>query len=319
MAAADDLARLLRSETDRIEWKQSTSQRDAILQAVCALANDLADSRQTGYLLIGVDKSGQPRGIDPEGDLDAQQREVADRLRSSKIQPVPSTSVTIARYDERHLLVVGVEPYAVPPVVEVDGQAWVRVDSSTRRANQADITRLNERRPAAHVPFDTRPLPTTSLGDIEVGELRRVFEAAREGDADRDTFPAFESWLTQKQHGAVVSDRFVPNAATVLVLGKSPQDHLPAAWVDLVRYGGPDRDAAILSRRAATGTVPDQLEAGWTWLALQMETIPAEPSGIRAAFVPLYPEEALNAAEPQPTSREGSIMAAPPRVVSHQS
>lgn len=90
-----------------------------------------------------------------------------------------------------------------------------------------------------------------------------------------------------------MSDRFVPNAATVLVLGKSPQDHLPAAWVDLVRYGGPDRDAAILSRRAATGTVPDQLEAGWTWLALQMETIPAEPSGIRAAFVPLYPEEAL--------------------------
>jgi hypothetical protein len=27
----------------------------------------------------------------------------------------------------------------------------------------------------------------------------------------------------------------------------------------------------------------------------------------------------LSAAEPQPTSREGSIMAAPPRVVSHQS
>ena len=43
---------LLRSETDRIEWKSSLKQTEEIIRAVCALANDLRDSGQPGYLIV---------------------------------------------------------------------------------------------------------------------------------------------------------------------------------------------------------------------------------------------------------------------------
>lgn len=293
MVAPDVLARLMQSETDRIEWLQSTNDREGILRAVGALANDLADSRVPGHVVVGLDRVGKVRGIDPDGGLDDQQKVLADRLLSSKIQPVPSTTVSIASVEGRHLLVVQVEPYAVPPVVEVDGQAWVRVGSTTRRASHADMQRLTERRPLGRLPFDTRPFAGATLADVDLRTMRSAYEAARDADADKDSFPTLEAWLAQKQYGKIEQGQFVPNAATILLSGHSPQDHVPGALVDLVRYRGRDHDSDVVSRRTATGTVVDQLEVGWAWLAAQVDSVPAPASGIRESFVPTYPEAVL--------------------------
>ncbi|MBM4062788.1 MAG: hypothetical protein FJ265_17085, partial [Planctomycetes bacterium] len=293
MVSAEDLARLLQSETDRIEWKESTRSRDAILESVCALANDLGDSQQPGYLLIGVGKNGSVVGVASGGSLDQQQVDLANRLRSSKIQPVPSASVAPCEVQGKTILIVEVEPYPVPPVVEVDARAWVRIGTSTQKATHADLLRLNERRPLHRVPFDTRPFPNASLGGIEVGQLERAYQAAKEGDEHADSFPEFEAWLVQKQYGSSQQGRFVPNVASLLLMGKSPQDEIPGAWIDCVRYGGVDHDSAVVSRRGLRGTLCDQLEVGWAWLAAQIENVPEEAAGIRSGFVPNYPEEAL--------------------------
>lgn len=293
MVSEAELERLCKAETDRVEWKQSTSQRDPLLQAVCALANDLGDARTPGFVVIGLTKSGALRGIDGDGDIDQQQQEVANRLRSSKIQPVPSVTVNDRLVEGRTLLIVQVEPYPVPPVVEVDGRAWVRIGTTTQRANQADLQRLNERRPLNRMPFDTRPMPTLGIEDLEVGELRRVYGEARDTDEDPGSFPAFESWLVQRQYGTGGDGQFIPNAASVLLFGKSPQDHLPSAWIDCVRYRGAGYDADIVSRRSVSGTLTDQLDVGWSWLAAQIENVPVASDGIRSAFGPNYPEDAL--------------------------
>jgi len=258
---------------------------------VAALANDLGGSLAPGHVVIGVDKNGHPIGL--EGDLDAQQRELADRLRSSKIQPVPSTSVSVFEHLGHRLLVVEVGPHAVPPIVEVDNVAWVRVGSTTRRAVQADIQRLNERRPTRSLPFDSRPFPGASLDDLDTGRLQGQWAAARNADADPTTFPPLQAWLVQRQFGRLVGGAFAPNATAILLHGKSPQDLLPAARIDLARYRGTDVDAPVLSRRICTGTLPDQLEMAWAWVAAQIESVPAAAEGIREAFAPTYPEEAL--------------------------
>jgi hypothetical protein len=39
----DELRQLLKCEDDRTEWKQTPKDKDDILRAVCALANDLED------------------------------------------------------------------------------------------------------------------------------------------------------------------------------------------------------------------------------------------------------------------------------------
>ena len=65
---------LLEGETSRVEWKQSDRDANEILQAVCALANDLESSGKPGWLLLGVDNSGRPVGL---GTLSPQARDEA--------------------------------------------------------------------------------------------------------------------------------------------------------------------------------------------------------------------------------------------------
>ncbi|MBI5851283.1 MAG: putative DNA binding domain-containing protein [Planctomycetes bacterium] len=294
MVTRDELAMLLASESDRIEFKESPGQRDPILQAVCALANDLSDSRRTGCVIVGADKHGRIVGVQGDASsVDEVQRVLADRIRSSKIQPVPSTSVEAVEQDGRTLILIQIAPYPVPPVVEVDGVAWVRVGTTTRRANEADLQRLRERRPERHQPFDTRLCHGCSLDDLETSRLRPDWESAKELDEHNESFPSFLAWLTQRQFGRVIDGAWTPNAAAVLIRGKGPQDVIPCAVIDMVRYGGLDRDATVVARRTATGTIPDQLDVAWNWLATQIDSVPGVAEGLREVFLPRYPLDAL--------------------------
>src|SRR5690606_29010864 len=119
------------------------------------------------------------------------------------------------------------------------------------------------------------------------------WEAERSADDDEASFPGFESWLTQRQLGRIEAGKWVPNAAAILLHGKSPQDHMPGATIDMVRYSGVDVDGAISSRRLASSTLSDQLEVAWAWVSAQIESVTTDNPGIRQIFAPMYPLEAL--------------------------
>lgn len=290
----EELGKLLQSEDERTEWKQSTKDASDILHAVCALANDLGDSRAPGFLVIGVAKNGNVVGVNLAGSKrDEEQQILASRLHSSKLWPTPASSMSIVEYEGKQVFVVEVAPYPVPPIVEVDRVAWVRHGSTTRRATQADLQRLRERRPLSTQPFDLRPFEGATIEDLDTRALDERYALAREGVDDVDVFPSFESWLTQIQLGSVVRGTWTPNPAALLVFGKSPQSHLPGAIVELVRYAGDDIDAPVSWRRTAAGTLPQQLEVLWAQVSAHVTAVPGRSEGIRSPFVDEYPVEAL--------------------------
>ena len=49
-------------ESGRVERKGSLSDREQIKKTICAFANDLADCRKPGILLIGLDDGGSCAG-----------------------------------------------------------------------------------------------------------------------------------------------------------------------------------------------------------------------------------------------------------------
>ncbi len=284
-----------RTETDRIEWKRSPQDSDGILRAACALANDLGGSGKPGRLVIGLDKDGARLGVDGAR-LDQIQQDLSNRLRSTKIQPTPSFDIAVdAGTDGVTLLIVTVAPYPVPPVVMVDGIAWVRQGSSTRRATQADLMRLSERRPEHSQPFDLRPIAAATLADLNLGRLRPKYQAERAEDLDGETFPALEQWLTQRQLGRPVAGTWRPNPAALLLHGLSPQSWLPGAKVEFVRYAGRDIDSDVVIRKAVTGTLADQLEGVWTQISAHLASVPDHRAngGMIERYVPQYPLEAL--------------------------
>lgn len=281
---------LLRTETDRIEWKQSAKDGDGVVEAVCALANDLGNSGTDGYVVVGVTKDGHIVGV---GDVDQASRGLGQRLYDITLQPTPIVDIQPQLTDKGWVLVVAVQPYPVPPVIKFRGVARVRVGTMTRKATDAEVARLGERRPENAKPFDIR-----AINDATVDELDTTLEAASYGEARRQdgdpaTFPSFTEWLVRQELGRIVDKRFAPNASAVLLHGKDPQTRFPGAIIDVARYGGVDVDAPVVDRLRATGTLPNQLEVVRRRLATGMVERPTEKRGMIEAFEPEYPLPAL--------------------------
>ena len=64
MITKEELESLLRDvESSRAERTISTADTDKFCEAICAFANDMPDSRQNGYLLVGVHDDGSLSGL----------------------------------------------------------------------------------------------------------------------------------------------------------------------------------------------------------------------------------------------------------------
>lgn len=287
----EELREALASESERVEWKQSQSDVGDILRAACALANDLGDSRRPGYLVLGVANDGRTVGL--PGDLDQEQQKLANRLSSTRLLPTPTYNMEPVERDGRILLIVRIEPYPVPPVVMVDGTAWIRRGTVTERAREADLLRLRERRPENRQPFDYRLLPEASLADLQLSILRPMYETAKESDHDPVSFPELEAWLTSKELGRILPNGWAPNAAAILLFGEGARRFFPGAMVEFVRYRGTEFDAPVALRKTIIGTLPDQLGALWAQLNIHLVSVPTPSEGIRTPYRPEYPLEAL--------------------------
>ncbi len=275
-------------ESEQVEWKEADS--DAVVRSACAFANDLGNCGRPGFILIGVDKRGD--AVDADVSDEAIQR-VVNRLTATKILPNPSCGVQRAKHQGREILVVRVEPYPVPPVVKVNGVAWVRVGTSTRRANEVDLLRLNERRPESHQPFDIRPFRDADLDALDRRRMHDQYDLSREADLNEESFPEFEKWLAQRNMARLADDRWIPTAAAILVHGVDPLTYFPGARVEFARYDGDDVDAPVISRRPVTGDLPSQLDTIWAQLNANNAEVAARDEGIRTIYAPEYPIEAL--------------------------
>lgn len=151
-------------ETDRVERKGSLSDPDRVCEAICAFANDLPGHRAAGFVAIGVDDSGQATGLTIDDKLLLQLSSFRD---NGKIYPFPSMSVQRLLLDGSPIAVVVVPPSDSPPV-QFRGRTWIRVGPRRAIATPEEEARLLERRRAAALPFDARPMPGATIGDLAV-------------------------------------------------------------------------------------------------------------------------------------------------------
>lgn len=289
------LAELLKSETDHIEWKTSAEKAADVLEPACAFGNDLSNSRMPGYVLFGVNKSGQVVGIDlGKKSRDEWSLQVSNYLSSTKILPHVSFDLTCIDHAGATVLVLTVAPYPTPPLVEVDRVAFVRKGTSTQRATFADVTRLRERRPENAIPFDSRVIPVADESDIDSPALLDTWQRQRTLDDSPDSFPAFPSWLADHRDlGRIVDNRFRPTVAAVLCHGLNPQSFIPEAVVEFARFGGDSIDSPVAYRKTITGPIGSQLDTIWALLSSQIAEVPTPASGIQTPYRPQYLLEVL--------------------------
>jgi len=291
--STQDLAQSLGTrETPWLEFK-STAKRagkrgDAIGNAVCAMANDLA-GHGGGDILVGVDDKGEPvEGVDIS---DQALLALTDLRDDGRILDRPSFTVQAAVYRGKPVVHIRVEASGTPPV-RFEGVVWVRPGPTTRRATRDDERVLTERRRAADGPYDTRLVPASTLDDLDLEVFRSTYLPSV---VDPDVIEENGRPLPQQLaslHLTRSVDRPVPTVLGLLVAGFDPSAFIPGAYVQFVRYQGVDLDAPIADDQELRQNIIDTAARLEPVLRGHLRTRLVE-KGFREEQHPEYPFEAL--------------------------
>ncbi|HPO14940.1 MAG TPA: ATP-binding protein [Candidatus Hydrogenedentes bacterium] len=236
-------------ESDLAERKESWKgdAPDSGRQAVCAFANDLPDHRQAGVLFVGVKNDGTPAGLVITDEL---LRTLSDIRTDGNILPPPSIVVEKRTLKGAEIAVVIVKPSNSPPV-RYKGRIYIRIGPRRAIASAQEESMLNEKRRFRDIPFDVQPLPSCGLSEIsrvlfEQDYLTNAFAADVLSNNDR----SYEQRLAACRMIASIGDP-IPTILGILVLGISPRDWIPGAFIQFLRIAGntisdPIQDEAVI-------------------------------------------------------------------------
>lgn len=193
--------------------------------------------------------------------------------------------------DGQPIAVVRVEPSDSPPV-RCNGRVYVRIGPTTRLATPEEERRLSEKRRYLLRPFDQQAVPGATSEDLDLQFFQTTY------------LPAVISPKTLAVNGRsemdlLLTSRFLapgselPTVSGLLVIGNDPRSFFPGAYVQFVRFAGPDLTAPVLDEKALDGTVSFQAKQLDDLLRLQIKLAPKTVAAFRREETVDYPLLAL--------------------------
>lgn len=238
--------------SDRVGRERSAARMKGIRKHLCALANDLPGHGEAGVLLIGVEDDGAVAGLECD---DRTMQRLADLGRDGTILPLPTLGVRKRKLRGREIVVILVEPSDSPPV-RAAGVVWVRVGPTVRAATPHEERLLSERRRAREVTFDLRPAHGVSLADLEQDYLRNCYlpQAVAPEVLEQNERP-LERQLRSLRLFPRDSD--CPAWGALLAFSRDPLEWLPSAYVQFLRFDGPQLTDPISHQKMISGRLED--------------------------------------------------------------
>jgi len=284
MRSAEDLLQELTAldESHRIEAKHARQIDRAVMETVCAFANE--PGLGGGYLLLGVRRDAQDlfnnayrvEGID---DPDQSQSDLASQCASVFNRPL-RPRVSVETLNGKTVVVVYV-PEAAPtekPVflrnLGLPRGAYRRIGSTDQEGTEDDLVALY----AGHQldTFDAAVLPDADMGDIDPAALGDYRQLRRAINPDAEELGWSDEDLLRALGCAKRDDgRLMPTVAGIVLFGTAPalRRCFPMMRIDYIRVPGrqwvedPDhrfdtleiRAPLLTAIRRATNTVRDEL------------------------------------------------------------
>ena len=254
----DELIALIEgAESTRVEFKETLrgNAPDRVREAICAFANDLPGSGEPGIAVIGLRDDGTPNSIVVTDEMLL----ALTQMRSDgNIVPVPTILSEKRLYRNHEIAVVTVLPSDSPPV-RYGGAIHIRNGPRRGIATAQEERILNERRRHGDRPFDISPLPGTGISALN----RRQFEDEYLPNAvDRELLQANDRSLEERLAAAKMIASVDDERATILgllVLGVSPRDYIPGAYIQFLRIGGHDLSDPIIDEMVIDGSISQML------------------------------------------------------------
>lgn len=237
----------LSPESDRVERKETMSDKDRISEAICAFANDLPDHRTLGVIFIGVTDGGRCANL---AITDTLLLELAALRDSGNIQPIPSITVQQRVFRGCPVAAVVVMPSDAPPV-RFRGRTYIRIGPRRAIATPEEERRLVEKRRRANLPFDLTPLPEASLADLDLEFFRSNYLPS----AVAPDILARNARTEPQQLAALrmTTQDGIPTVAGLLALGLDPRQFLSCAYIQFIRFLGADMASDIQTEKTLSG------------------------------------------------------------------
>jgi ATP-dependent DNA helicase RecG len=250
-----ELERLLDDlESDRVERKSAiVNDKDKICEAICAFANDLPNNQKSGVLFVGVYDNGTCANLPIDDKL---LLSLSDLRSNGNILPFPTMAVQKRVIRNCEIAVIIVEPSSDPPV-RFKGRTWIRVGPRRTIATQEEERRLIEKRRSKNLPFDIRPVPFSSIEDIDKETFNlQYLPAAVPFDVLEQNHRTLEQQLASMRF---ISIETSPEATIlgILVAGKDPRYFIPGAYVQFVRFDGEEIIDPIKAQKEIEGSITD--------------------------------------------------------------
>lgn len=290
MKTEEEILQLLKDiENYHVERTISTNDMAKFCEAICAFSNDMPNSGECGYLIIGAKDDGTLSGLKVTDKL----YKTITAIRSDgNILPYPSMSVFKYSFPKGDLLVVEVVPYKFPPVKFRD-RTWIRIGPRKDTATEAEERALRERRKANLLSFETFPCLGATLDDLDVNLFQTKYLPA----VVDDDMLATEQRDVKHQMTAL---RFYnleedcPTYAAIILFGRKPEYYLPGAYIQYVYFDGLDNSAEIVNEHKFSGSLVKILESLDTFIQSSIiEKTPKPISALREKLVYNYPVWAI--------------------------
>ncbi|MGH7239093.1 MAG: RNA-binding domain-containing protein, partial [Candidatus Saccharimonadales bacterium] len=242
-------------ESDRIERTTSFSEKK-LGPAVCAFSNDYPNSKQPGYLLLGVKDDGTVAGISI-GDEDLQK--IGNVKSNGNVLPQPSLVVSpVFTIDGGDVVVVEVKPSHYPPV-RYDGRCWIRVGPRKAIASAGEERTLTERRTSYAKTYDLAPALGSSIKDISIELFTTNY------------LPNAISKETLAENGRTITAQLAslrfydttekcPTNAGILLFGLNPQFYLPGAYIQYIKFSGEEMIDDVVFEKRFSGALVTELQ-----------------------------------------------------------
>lgn len=240
-------------ESDRVEYKESIADPGKIRQAICAFANDMPNHNKPSVIFIGVDDNGNCVNAQISDQLLLTLSSMKD---DGNILPLPTMSVQKRTLTGCEMAIVIVEPAQAPPV-RYKGRTWIRVGPRRTTATLEDEQRLNEKRRSRDLPFDLHAIHAASVSDLSEEIFHRDYlPSAVAPEVIEQNERSLDQQLTSLRFLSVDSSPF-PTVVGLLVIGKSPADFLPGAYIQFLRIDGTQLSDPVVNQKERHGPISD--------------------------------------------------------------
>lgn len=276
-------------ESSRVERTASTGDMDKFQEAICAFSNDMANSRQPGYLLIGVKDNGDLSGLKVDDKLFIK----ISAIRSSgNILPIPTMTTETYEFEDGDVLVVEVQPSLTPPV-RYRGRTFIRIGPRRDIATEAEERILIERRLSNMPSFDTTPCYHASLKDIDDKKFKNnyLIHAVSSEELERDDRD-IRAQMAAVGMFDVGSD--CPTYGAIALFGFNPRRFMPGLYIQYVKFKGLDKTSEVEDERQFEGGYVDLMPKLETFLEMTIvKKRPVPVSVLREEMEYNYPYRAL--------------------------